>query len=104
MSAAQTPLRPPRHLLVRLPNPVGDTVMATPALRALRLALPESRITWVGRPAAQAVLTGLRDRDGVVPLAGAIGKGRRAPLMAGRFLARLDADAALLLPTPGPRP
>ena len=26
----------PRRILVRCPNPVGDAVMATPALRALR--------------------------------------------------------------------
>ncbi|TMA34025.1 MAG: glycosyltransferase family 9 protein, partial [Deltaproteobacteria bacterium] len=29
-----------RRLLVRLPNPLGDAVMATPALRALRRGLP----------------------------------------------------------------
>ena len=33
----------PRHLLVRLPNPLGDAVLATPALRALRRYLAEVR-------------------------------------------------------------
>jgi len=98
MSAAPLRLEAPAHLLVRLPNPVGDSVMATPALRALRRALPRTRITWLGRPGAQAVLAGLGDRDDVVPLAGAMAAGKRAPLRAGRFLAQLGADAALLLP------
>ena len=31
---------PPQHLLVRIPNPAGDVVAATPALQSLRRALP----------------------------------------------------------------
>jgi hypothetical protein len=31
-----------QRLLVRLPNPLGDAVMATPALRALRRGLPDA--------------------------------------------------------------
>ena len=30
----------PRRILVRFPNPLGDAVMATPVLRALRLPHP----------------------------------------------------------------
>jgi heptosyltransferase-2 len=82
---------------VRLPNPVGDAVLATPALRALRAALPSTRITWAGGPAAQAVLEGLGERDGVVPLAGPLARGARAPWRAARLLRRIGADAALLL-------
>ena len=88
----------PRHLLVVLPNPIGDAVMATPALRALREQLPDTRITWAGRPGPHAALEGLTLRDGVVPLAGPMAKGLRAPGRAGRFLRDLEADAALLLP------
>lgn len=88
----------PRHLLVRLPNPLGDAVLATPALRALRAALPQTRLTWAGGRAVMAALDGLPWRDDVVPLAGLTAEGWRAPWRAARLLRRLKADAALLLP------
>ncbi len=86
----------PRHLLVRLPNPLGDAVMATPALRGLRRALPATRITWVGRYAALAALDGLEDRDDVMPIAEPTGS--RSPRATGRAWRRLAPDAILLLP------
>lgn len=98
MSAATPRLAAPEHLLVRLPNPLGDAVMATPALRALRAALPATRITWAGGKAAHAALEGLPFRDGVLPAGDRDVKGRSAPLRAGRILKTLGADAALLLP------
>ncbi|HXJ79333.1 MAG TPA: lipopolysaccharide heptosyltransferase II [Candidatus Methylomirabilis sp.] len=39
----------PRSIVVRMPNWLGDTVMALPALAALRGARPEARITVMGR-------------------------------------------------------
>ena len=86
----------PRHLLVRLPNPLGDAVMATPALRALRRALPDTRITWVGQYAALAALDGLDDRDFVAPIAEP--HGWRAPIRTGRTWRLFSPDAVLLLP------
>jgi heptosyltransferase-2 len=83
---------------VRLPNPLGDAVMATPALRALRTALPDTRITWAGGRAAQQALDGLRWRDDVVSLGPPLTDGWRGPWRAGRHLRRLGADAILLLP------
>lgn len=41
-----------------LPNWIGDVVMATPALRALRTSFPEAHITGIMRPYVQEVLAG----------------------------------------------
>jgi heptosyltransferase-2 len=90
--------RTPAHLVVRLPNPAGDVVLSTPVLRALRAALPESRITWAGRPAGLALLDGLLERDDVFPLVGPFAGGGLAPWRTGRAWRRLGADAVLCLP------
>ncbi len=58
------------NILVRLPNWLGDTVMALPALQGLRASLPRARIALVGRWAsllegqavADAVLSYPRER------------------------------------------
>ncbi len=44
------PERKRRNILVLLPNWIGDAVMATPTLRALRRAHPQARITHLGAP------------------------------------------------------
>jgi heptosyltransferase-2 len=90
--------RAPQHLVVRLPNPAGDVVLATPVLRALRAALPDARITWAARPAGLSLLDGLLDRDDVFPLAGPFGRGALAPWRTGRAWRRLGVDAVLCLP------
>ena len=47
-----------KNILVFLPNWVGDVVMATPALRALRGAYPKARIAYLGRPVAIETVRG----------------------------------------------
>ena len=79
-------------VVVRSPNWLGDTVMALPALAALRAGLPEARITVVGRWAS--VLRGQRVAD--VLIAYPRRRGRRRALA--RALASDPADLALLLP------
>lgn len=84
-----------QRIAVRLPTWVGDAVMATPALRALRAGFPSAHICVEGRPALRDLLDGLDsfDRFAVDP-----GRGARAlrdrvrALRAGRF------DLAVLLP------
>jgi len=51
----------PEAVIVRLPNWLGDTVMAVPALRALRAALPEARIGAAGPWASLLGGQGLAD-------------------------------------------
>ena len=57
----------PRRILVCLPSWVGDAVMATPALRALRAAHPDSWIGAEGRPALAGLLAGLPSFDAFLP-------------------------------------
>jgi len=49
----------PGKIIVRLPNWVGDVVMATPALVSLREGFPESEITVMGKENARLLLEGL---------------------------------------------
>lgn len=84
---------PPRRLLVRGVNWLGDAVMTTPALLRLREAWPQTHFTlltheklvglWAGHPALDEVIT-FGPRDGVFSLA--------------RRLRPAEFDAALLLP------
>src|SRR6266849_5062535 len=82
----------PETLIVRLPNWLGDTVMAVPALRAVRRAHADARVALVGSWAT--LLAGQDLADVLVPYprswAGRLAKwdGLRA----------LGASAAILLP------
>ncbi len=51
-------LRVPQRLLVVLPNWVGDLVLATPALRAIRVQYPEAYIAALLKPAFREILSG----------------------------------------------
>lgn len=85
------------NILVRTTNWVGDAVMTLPALRALRRALPEARITLLTKHWVSAVF----EREGVADRILFYEPGR--PKIAGwrKAAAALRAerfDAALLLP------
>ena len=53
----------PENIAILLPNPVGDVVMATPALQALREHFSWGRITHVGSEVALEVLAGANLSD-----------------------------------------
>jgi heptosyltransferase-2 len=119
------------NILVRLPNWLGDTVMALPALQGLRASLPRARIALVGRWAsllegqavADAVLSYPRERGARSRLAAVLRDSRpdtaivlpssfESALAAWRWgaRARLGYDADLrgwllthTLPIPSPR-
>ena len=60
----------PKRIVVRIPNWLGDAVMATPALQRLREAAPESHITlltaakladlWTNYPYANHIISVLQ--------------------------------------------
>ena len=45
------------NILVWLPSPMGDAILCTPALRAIRNRLSSSRITFLADPAVRSVLS-----------------------------------------------
>jgi heptosyltransferase II len=90
----------PRKILVVQPSWVGDAVMATPTLRALRQRFPEARICYLMKRYVKPVFSGMPWVDQLITYRTGItkkkaGKGLfdlAARLRAGRF------DLAVLLP------
>ncbi|MEW6252439.1 MAG: glycosyltransferase family 9 protein [Planctomycetota bacterium] len=92
------PNGPPGRLLVVIPNWVGDVVLATPVLAALRTGFAESHITYLLRSYVTEVVTGGGWHDEVVCWPGGRGLGREKEIV--RLARRLRAgrfDLALLL-------
>lgn len=58
-----SPTTRPRRILVSVPNWIGDVVMATPALAALRRNFPDARIVHLMRPYVSDVLRGCEFSD-----------------------------------------
>ena len=86
---------PASATLIRLPNPLGDAVMATPMLRALRTALPKEQLVVAGNPAFESLLEGLDSFDAFLPLPRGRGMGR--VLREARALKSAEARRILLL-------
>jgi heptosyltransferase-2 len=89
---------PAGKIAVFLPNWVGDVVMATPALEALRRALPAAEITYVGRPAALATVSGTDAADHMVADRSAPGRRIAGFLSTAAALRRRRLRFAVLLP------
>ena len=80
------------RLIVRLPNWLGDTVMAVPALRALRAAFPASEMLVAGPWTSVLAGQGLADVLLTYP------RGWAARLRSADHARDFRADVALLLP------
>lgn len=84
-------------IAVFLPNWIGDVVMATPAVRALRRTFPTAELIAVSKPYVQGVLEGAPWFQQHVPLDGRGAWSQRWP-SAALQLWRLGIDVAVLLP------
>jgi heptosyltransferase-2 len=87
--------QPPRRILIRSPNPVGDAVMATPALRALRRAHPDAEIVLMGPPQHAGLLRDVSTFDEYLPISG---RSIAAIRDRARALGRRSFDWAVVLP------
>jgi heptosyltransferase-2 len=85
----------PRRILVRLPNWVGDVVMATPVFRVLREHWPDAEIVVEGKPFLKGLIAGLPTVDGFMADSS---KGWKATRARARRLAAERFDLAILLP------
>jgi heptosyltransferase-2 len=95
--ATSDPPIPPeaRRIAVIAPSWVGDAVMATPVLRAMKVHRPAARLMVLARPALAPLLQGLSwiDELGVVDMRGALGA-----IAAARVLRGVRSEAIVLLP------
>lgn len=84
------------NIAVFLPNWIGDAVMATPALRALRRHYPDAHITAVLKPYVAGVLEGGDWFDAILPAHG--GSWAQGALATAWKLRRQRPDLAVLFP------
>lgn len=95
--------REPSHrLLVVMPTWLGDTVMATPTLRALRRLYPQAQISALVREQVKPILDGCPWMDRMItirtPRQGMADGRRKGLLTLARRLATGKFDTAVLLP------
>ncbi len=88
----------PKRIMVFLPNWVGDAVMATPSLAALRASLVDWQIWFVGKPAVLETLAGAGLADECIPDTSTVSPRLINMFRLARQLRRIRPDVALLLP------
>ncbi len=84
-------------IAIFLPNWIGDAVMATPAVRALRQHFADAEMIGVSKPYIAGVLEGAPWFDRLLPLDGRGPRGQRWPAVAWQ-LRREGIDLAVLFP------
>jgi heptosyltransferase-2 len=90
-------LNAPKNIHVRLPNWVGDLVMCTPALRALRHGFPDAKITVEGRSYMRGLMEPLETVDDFLEVPSPE-RGLRPLLKRMRRLRAGKFDLSLLMP------
>src|SRR5262249_5494291 len=85
----------PTTLVVRLPDPAGDVVLSTPVLRAMRRALPATRIVWAGQPANLSLLAGVESADATAAVHARLAAAARAVVEAARRGRRAAVEGLL---------
>jgi heptosyltransferase-2 len=87
------------RVMIRVPNWVGDAVMAVPALRELRRIFPDARITLLARPWVAGLFDGEGIADDLIPIEDTMGvvQPARRFLSLTRALRRQRFDFAVLL-------
>ena len=98
-SASSTlPAESLRRILIRLPNWVGDMMMALPAIQSLRATCPEARLIGMARPEHVELAQRIQALDEVVAAPPRAGSNRHAAMLAvTRSLRHAKLDAAVLL-------
>ena len=88
----------PTHLLIRLPNWVGDLLMARPAVQAIRLRWPDARLVGMARAQHAALAERLGVFHAVLRAPCGSGPARAAAVAAAaRALRSLRVDTAVIL-------
>lgn len=61
-----TPTDPPRRILIIRLSAIGDVVMASPLIKAVRRRYPDARLAWLVEPAAAGLLRDNPDLDELI--------------------------------------
>ena len=94
MRLGRKKIRGVRRVLIRSTNWIGDAVMNTPAIHAIRSHFPSAHISLLAKPWVAPVFANSPDVDEVILYEE---KGRLAPVRLARKLRRRRFDAAFLL-------
>ena len=87
-----------QRVLIRLPNWVGDMMMALPAIQSLRAALPEAHLVGMARPEHLELAQRISALDEIIEAGPRTGVDRHRLVWAAmRKLRSADLDAAVLL-------
>lgn len=86
------------HILVWMPNWIGDVVFALPTVQALRAHFPQSRITAVVRPPSHEFLNHHPDIDSVIKIPFSEKDGLGTQVRFARSLKKYRFDGVILFP------